>query len=166
MKVTWNKPASGPTFLFATEFRRSSIPDSGNGWWAAEDIPAGSCLRRVRVDEGSLVRFASKGELIAAGWDPRDYVNYGICHPQEPTCVFFLNPGTAMNHSSANGSVRYNMDVTGTMEIWTVRDIKKGEEIFNDYSADFKDHCKWYGEVCKENNVVPISDLVETYGLQ
>ena len=81
------------------------------------------------------------------------------------TCIYFLNPGTAMNHSSTKYNVCYNMEKKDEIEIWTIRNIKKGEELFNNYSVDFGDQCEWYNQICQENNVIPISHVVETFQL-
>ena len=69
MPRTWGRPAEGPTFHpdFPTEFRPSPI--AGVGWWARVDIPRGTLLRRLSVLDGSLVRFKSREDLEAAGWD-------------------------------------------------------------------------------------------------
>ena len=69
MPRTWGRPAEGPTFHpdFPTEFRPSPI--AGVGWWARVDIPKGTLLRRLSVLDGSLVRFKSREDLEAAGWD-------------------------------------------------------------------------------------------------
>jgi len=165
MNITWNKEALGHTFLYNTEFRPSSIPNSGNGWWAKEDIPSNACIRKVSIKDNTLIQFSNAEELQNTQWDPIEYVNYGIGHPLEPTCIFFLNPGTAMNHSTHHFNVRYNMEKRDVMEIWSIRDIKKGEELFNNYSADFG-QCQWYNKLCYPNTVVPISQVVKTFQLK
>ena len=157
MDKPWHKPATGGTFMCPTQFRPSAIPESGSGWWANAAIPNASCLRRVHVADGSLLRFASAAELQRAGWDPAEYVNYGICHPKEPECLFFLNPGTAMNHSSEAFNVHYRMQAEGEIEIWSVRDIEDGEELLSNYAADFGDHCAWYARLCHETGHTPLS---------
>ena len=58
---------------------------------------------------------------------PSAQVSYGIAHKADAGCIFFLNPGTAMNHS-ADAAVEYKMDVAGEMELWTRRPIAAGEE--------------------------------------
>ena len=115
---------------FPTEFRPSQIPDCGNGWWALVDIPKGTRLRRVAVDNGTLFQFTSEKQLNEAGWDITEAVNYGIAHKTDPG-IFFLNPGTACNHAdpSREVSVVYHMGAKGVMEIWTTKDVKAGEEM-------------------------------------
>jgi len=66
----WGKRAVGPSFNanYPTEFRPSQIPGAGNGWWALADIPAGTQMRRVSVEAGSLLRMSSLDEMERAGW--------------------------------------------------------------------------------------------------
>ena len=122
---TWGLPAEGPTFNpdYATEFRPSQIEGAGNGWWAKVDIPKGVKLRRVAVADGTLVRFGSLAEMEDAGWDIDDAVNYGIGHHRDPSSIYFLNPGTAMNHAdkTRTASVHYVHDEPDVLELyaWT-----------------------------------------------
>merc|ERR1712194_566093 len=53
----WGKAVDKASFNqdFATEFRPSAIPGAGNGWWAMVDIPKGTVLRRVSVEDGSMM---------------------------------------------------------------------------------------------------------------
>ena len=132
---TWGHPATGPTFNpdHQTEFRPSQIESGGRGWWALSDIPGGTRLRRVSVADGSLVKFSSLAELEEAGWDIDDAVNYGIGHWKSQTAIYFLNPGTAMNHAdrTREASIKYVHDEEDVMELWTTRDVKAGDEMFN-----------------------------------
>ena len=132
---TWGHPATGPTFNpdYQTEFRPSQIESGGRGWWALSDIPGGTRLRRVSVADGSLVKFSSLAELEEAGWDIDDAVNYGIGHWKSQTAIYFLNPGTAMNHAdrTREASIKYVHDEDDVMELWTTRDVKAGDEMFN-----------------------------------
>lgn len=159
---TWGHPAEGPTFnsAYATEFRPSAIDGAGNGWWAKVNIPKGTKLRRVSVTDGSLVRFGSLAELENAGWDVDDAVNYGIGHWKDPSSIFFLNPGTAMNHAdkTREASVHYVHDEPNVMELWTIKDIVAGEEMFNAYHNDFAP-CPWYDELQRSRGNVPLSQL-------
>lgn len=162
---TWGKQPLGHTFNpdFATEVRQSQIPGAANGWWALVDIPAGVRLRRVCVADGSLVSFDSLDKLEATGWDLDECVHYGIGHHKDPSSVFFLNPGTAMNHSdrTRETAIKYVHDEKGVLELWTVKDIQAGEEMFNDYGADFG-KCPWYDEMQFSRGNVPLSHLAET----
>jgi len=159
---TWGLPAEGPTFnpAYRTEFRQSQIDGAGNGWWALMDIPEGVRLRRVAVAEGSLVRFDSVDDIEGAGWDIDDAVNYGIGHWKNPESIYFLNPGTAMNHAdrTREASVKYVHDTPEVMELWTAKPIKAGEEMFNAYQHDFAP-CPWYDTLQRERGSVPLSQL-------
>ena len=97
----WGKPAEGPTYNEAspTEFKTSNIPDAGLGWFAKNDIPKGTRLRRVSVADGTMFRFGSLDDFKNSGWDLADSVNYGIGHRKDPSSIFYLNPGTACNHA-------------------------------------------------------------------
>lgn len=153
---------SAPSFCqkFKTEFKDSAIEGAGKGWWATQDIPAGVRLRRVSVDDGSLLRFADEDELRATSWDMDQAVHYGIGHKTDRTAVYYLNPGTPCNHAdpSREVAVSYHMDKPGEMEMWSVRDIKAGEEILIDYSEDYV-ACDWYEKLCIERNLTPLSKL-------
>lgn len=125
---TWGLPAEGPTFNpdYATEFRPSQIEGAGNGWWAKVDIPKGVRLRRVAVADGTLVRFGSLAEMEDAGWDIDDAVNYGIGHHKDPSSIYFLNPGTAMNHAdkTRTASVHYVHDEPDVLELYACRPVR------------------------------------------
>jgi hypothetical protein len=159
---TWGQPATGPTFnsKYPMEFRKSQIEGAGNGAFAAVNIPKGTCLRRVAVADGTLVRFRSEQEIMLAGWDIDDAVNYGIGHFRDPSSIYFLNPGTAMNHAdkTREPSVKYVHDEEGVLELWTVKDVKAGEEMFNQYHKDFAP-CRWYDELQQSRGNVPLSQL-------
>jgi len=113
----WGRPAEGRTFNadYPTEFKPSQIQGGGFGWWAKVDIPAGVRLRQVSVADGTLHRFANEEELRKTGWEVDDLVNYGIAHKSDRDAIFFLNPGTMMNHAdpSRTPAVQYNMDRLG-----------------------------------------------------
>merc|ERR1719313_649374 len=161
----WGKPAVGPTFNpdIKTEFRQSQIEGAGRGWWAIEKIPKGTRVRRVAVADGSLLKFGSQKELTDAGWDIDDAVNYGIGHHKDPSSIYFLNPGTAMNHAdrTREASVKYVHDEPDVIELWTVKDIEAGEEMFNAYQHDFAP-CPWYDELQRSRGNVPLSQLNES----
>jgi hypothetical protein len=145
---------------YPTEFRPSQIEGAGHGWWAKVDIPAGTRLRRVSKEDGSLLCFESIDQLTDAGWDFDETVNYGIGHHQDSSAIYFLNPGTAMNHadSSREASVKYVHDERDVLELWTVKDIKAGEEMFNQYHNDFGP-CGWYDEKHRSRGNIPLSQL-------
>jgi predicted phosphodiesterase len=164
LEAPWNSPSNATeckksfTQDFKTVFKESQV--QGYGWWALEDIPANTRLRRVSVDDGTLYRMGSEAELRASGWDMQDAVNYGIAHKADLGAIFFLNPGTACNHADPTraASVRYDMTVKGVMEIWTTVDLKAGEEIFIDYGKDYV-KCDWYDKLMKGQGQTPLCDL-------
>jgi hypothetical protein len=160
----WKNPAqaSHPSFNqeYPTEFRPSDV--SGGGWWALVDIPKGTRMRRVTIEDKTLHGFASLQELDAAGWSLSEAVHYGIWHKSDPDRIFFLDPGTPCNHSdpTRTPSIYYNMEMPGVIELWTARDIKAGEEMFNDYSQDFG-AVHWYDEECRKLGATPLGDIGE-----
>jgi len=161
---TWGLPVGGPSFNadYPTEFRPSQIAGAGNGWFALVDIPKGTRLRRASVAEGTLLRFSSQKELMATGWQYDELVNYGIGHRADPSSIYFLNPGTAMNHADRQreASVRYNHDEKDVFELITTKDIKAGEEMFNRYDLDFAP-CEWYDALQKSRGNVLLPELNE-----
>jgi hypothetical protein len=156
---------AAPSFCqkYRTEFKPSTIEGAGKGWWATTDIPAGVRLRRVTVDDGSLLRFADEEALRATGWDIDEAVHYGIGHKTDRSALYYLNPGTPCNHADPSRQVgaMYRMDKPGEMEMWSVRDIKAGEEILIDYAEDYV-QCGWYDELCIQRNLTPLSKLGST----
>merc|ERR1712007_309413 len=78
----------------------------------------------------------------------------------DSSAIYFLNPGTAMNHSdsSREASVIYSHEEKDVLELWTVKDIKAGEEMFNAYHVD-SGPCAWYDEHHRSRGNIPISQL-------
>jgi len=154
--------SEGPTFNkeYPTEFRASAIPHAGNGWWAKVDIPKGTRLRRVSVADGTLIRIGSEEELEAAGWEIDDSVNYGIGHKKDSSAIYFLNPGTACNHADPTRevSIIYKHDEQDVFEVWTVKDVKAGDEMFIHYSDSFG-NVKWFDELQTSRGNVSLSLL-------
>jgi len=146
---------------YPTEFRPSAT-GAGMGWWAIVDIPANTRLRRVTVQNGSLHSFPNEEALRATGWNIDDAVHYGIGHKADPHVIYYLDPGTACNHAdpTRTASVKYKMEVPGEMEIWSITDIKAGEEMFIDYADNFGP-CPWYDAICAERGLTPLSQLAE-----
>jgi hypothetical protein len=124
------------------------------------DIPKDTVLRRVSVDEGSMVRISSLDELNATGWDIDDTVNYGIGHKQEPDSIMFLSPGTACNHADPTReiSIQYLHDEFGVFKLVTTKEVNAGEEMFISYSRDFA-ACKWFDDLHAERGNIPLSKL-------
>jgi len=158
----WGKPVDGSSFNeeYPTEFRPSAVPDAGNGWWAKVDIPKDTRMRRVSVEDGTLVRVGSLEELHATGWGSEDSVNYGIGHKKDSSAIYFLNPGTACNHADPTRevSIIYKHDEKDVFELWTVKDVKAGEEMFISYSQAFG-ACKWFDEYHNAAGRTPLSQL-------
>merc|ERR1711907_279180 len=161
---TWGLRAQGPSFNpeYPVEFRESQISAAGLGTWALCDIPSNVRIRRCTVADGTLLTFANLEEYMQSGWDLDDACNYGIGHKACAHDICYLNPGTAMNHAdiTRKPSFRYAFPERGVIEIWTIRDVKEGEEIFNDYGADFG-YVAWYDEFQKSRGNVPLSYLPE-----
>jgi len=159
--VPWRHKAEGSTFntQYPTEHRPSSIEGAGLGWWAKADIPAGVRLRRVSIETDTLMKFESKEQLEATGWDISDACNYGIGHWKDPESIYFLKPGTSINHAdkTREPSVEYRHE-DGAYEIWSVKDIKEGEEIFCNYENDYAP-CEWYDTMQNEKGNTPLSQL-------
>ena len=160
----WDKPVDGSSFHpdYPTEFKPSGIPGAGRGWFAKCKIPKGTRLRRVSIEEGTLLRFGSMDELKATGWDVDETVHYGIGHKNDSDAIFFLNPGTACNHAdpTRTASVGYNHEEVGALEIWTLQDVAEGEEMFNIYTKDFP-KVPWFDEYMKSKDLVPLTYLGE-----
>ena len=58
-----------------------------------------------------------------------DAVNYGIGHWRDPSAIFFLNPGTAVNHAdkTREAAVMYNHDEPNVGAPASVRPSPRGE---------------------------------------
>jgi len=158
----WGKPPDVASFneKYPTEFRMSEIPGAGKGWFAKVDIPKGVRMRRVSVDDGSLIRVGSLEALKATGWDLADSVNYGIGHLKDPSAIYYLNPGTATNHAdpTREAAIKYSHDEKGVYEIWTIKDIKAGEEMLCDYPTDYGP-CKWFDDMHNAAGRYPLNQL-------
>lgn len=145
----WEKPLDTSfNGEYPTEFRQSQIEGGGLGWWAKVDIPAGVCMRKLSVAEGTLVRLSSEEELHATGWDIDQCVNYATGHFKDPGAVYWTCPGTKMNHSW-QPSIEYRHTEAGKMELWTMRGVSAGEELFNHYGDSFAS-CDWFEKL--QNN--------------
>jgi len=170
MPVPWGREPNAETFdaRYPTEFKTSSIPDCGKGWYAKTRIPAGVQLRRVSTADGTLIRIGSERELVATGWGLDAPVNYGIGHWCDGgAAIYFLSPGTAVNHaSSGQPSIgykhlqesRYDGSMDFFMELWSLRDIEEGEEMFCDYGKDYGP-CAWFDELQQKRGNVPLSQV-------
>jgi hypothetical protein len=130
------------------------------GWWAKTDIPAGVLLRTSSVDDGSFVRFANEEEFHSTGWEVDEAVHYGISLKADPDALYFSNPGIPCNHAdpSREPSVEYRLVKPGLMEVWTISEIKAGDEIFTDYTKCFLE-CDWYDKLVCEHGLVPVAQI-------
>jgi hypothetical protein len=89
-----------------------------------------------------------------------------ICtlHWRDPSAIFFLNPGTAVNHAdkTREAAVMYNHDEPNVgalipsqvLELYTTKDVKAGEEMLCDYDRDYAP-CPWYVELQRSRGNVP-----------
>ena len=165
---TWGRPCGRTDVPSGLSHRVPAFPIAGVGWWATVDIPRGTLLRRLSVADGTLVCFSSREDLEEAGWDLDDAVNYGIGHWRDPSAIFFLNPGTAVNHAdkTREAAVMYNHDEPNVgapipsqvLELYTTKDVKAGEEMLCDYDRDYAP-CPWYVELQRSRGNVPLSQL-------
>lgn len=164
LDLPWKKEVCGPSFPsdceYGTEYKHSTVPGGGRGWFAKVDIPAGVLLRVCTLKDKTLHRFQDEKELRATGWDIDDAVNYGIGHKNDLSAIFYTDPGTACNHAdrTKQPTVKYNYNKQGEMEIWTIRANKAGEEMFIDYGADFVSPA-WYEDLMTERKLTPLSRL-------
>merc|ERR1711937_306089 len=81
-------------------------------------------------------------------------------HKSDLTAIFYLDPGTTVNHAdrTKQASVKYNFTKPDEMEIWTILPVKAGDELFTDYSDDYIAP-KWYEELMTQRNLTPLSAL-------
>jgi len=160
----WKNPETTSAACFnqqyPTEYRKSAIEGAGMGWWAKVDIPAGVHLRTSSVEDGSFFRFASEEELRSCGWEVDEAVHYGISLNGDPDVTYFSNPGIPCNHAdpSRKPSVEYKLVRPGLMEVWTISDIKAGDEILTDYTKCFTE-CEWYDKLVFEHGLIPVGKI-------
>jgi len=117
--------------MSAIEIKTSPI--DGQGVFALRDFLKGEIV----IDWSKYSRILSWQEFLNLPEKEKQYVSF-----IDSKYILFLKPARFVNHScQANTKVLNNADVA-------VRDIKKGEEITADYSAEnapllkFKCHCQ------------------------
>ena len=149
-------------YIYPIEVRESVL--EGKGLFARVDIPKGTVYWICCSNDPTLTnppgvpenRSFTLEELEAIG-DPaaiRDILNGGMHYKFNDTWVAFFDGSQYINHSlTPNSQIIYpeSQDYRELKAI-TLRDIKAGEEIVEDYSNYCSLNSKWLGAVMEKYN--------------
>lgn len=107
---------------FELSIKESSITEAGKGVWSVGAIPA-----ETRIDQYT-------GDIMTAGYAGSYYVqisdDYGINAQGFPRCYMAMINDSYGSEYQNNCEIRI---VDNQVEIWTIRDIQPGEELFMSY---------------------------------
>jgi len=156
-----NEACSKGGYNVATEVKSSGVPAAGRGRFACQDIPKGTIIRSVKAGGAHMVAYKTPAELEAVGdWD---WVVNFIHTPADDTdmakkdFVYGCRPMHYHNHSlEPNCFVRWADDCRITVAL---RDIKSGEEFFENYVLFGK--VNWYEDFLHSKGNTSVRELPE-----
>lgn len=140
------------TFLIKTEIKQSTLENGGNARFFDEDVKKGTIIRKQEIGSESLQILKNCMDLDKIDIDILKH--YGHSVPKDcrfhTNCVLLNNPYLYTNHNSEpNIEFEYSYIYKYTK---TTKDVKKGEEMFQDYSNFRK--IKWFEDYLEKNNVI------------
>lgn len=148
------------TFLISTEVKASTIENGGNARFFNEDVKKGTIIRKQEIGSESLQLFKNKNELDKIDIDILKHYAHSV--PEgcsfHTNSVFINNPYLYTNHHS-NPNIQFTYTYSYKYTI-TTRDVKKGEEMFQDYSS-FK-VVDWFQKYLKEKNVIGAREFAQS----
>mmetsp|Transcript_37359 Transcript_37359/g.83604 ORF Transcript_37359/g.83604 Transcript_37359/m.83604 type:complete len:257 (+) Transcript_37359:55-825(+) len=156
----------------ATDVRKSGIPGAGNARYVLEDIHKGSCVRRTKLlaAEDGMNEKIPRGSttMCSKASDLRIFTNYGDAGaeistndqvvnfggtpynvPSDNQTIFIWTPANMFNHKTNEANVIIELDPRdlGHVRVVALRDIKAGEELFQDYRSFTNP--EWFKSWCK-----------------
>lgn len=136
-------------FLVETEVKQSNIPNAGRGRFFCKDYEKETIIRKQKVDSDELYIFNNEKQLELVNFDY--LLNFGHSRPIEDindNSIYLNNPPLFTNHSNVpNIYFIYNNDEKYTI---ASKDVKKGEELYQDYSIYKK--IDWFEHFLEKNN--------------
>ena len=136
-------------FLINTEVKLSNIPNAGNGRFFSEDCEKDTIIRKQLIDSEELyiLKPDSNLELINKHY----LLNFAHSRPIEDiddNCIYLNNPPLYTNHSK-EPNIYFVYDKGEKFTI-TSKDVKKGEEMYQDYS-NYR-YIDWYEKYLEKIN--------------
>ena len=147
-------------YKIKTILKDSTIPGAGKGLFFDDNYDENTLVRIQEIGSNNLIKINNVRELESYDKD----VISAFCHsvpkytPLHDDCIFLNNPRGYFNHSKNN-----NIEAVYTIftkYIITTKDVKKGDEVFLDYTNYKK--IKWFEDYLKENKLT----CARTFGLQ
>mmetsp|Transcript_18554 Transcript_18554/g.28048 ORF Transcript_18554/g.28048 Transcript_18554/m.28048 type:complete len:191 (-) Transcript_18554:74-646(-) len=158
-------------FQVATEIRRSAIPNAGLGRFVLVGLRKGDVIRKCMLGSENLHYFESiedmKPRIEKDGIAFFEY--FGFVGPQDNPHLngrlLANNPPLFVNHPTTTGDLNIHWEWRDNI-LYTkaARDIKAGEELYQDY-RDF-DKLDWYESFMKEKEIDCARKLGEMLGVR
>lgn len=154
------KKKMSDTFLIRTEIKPSTIENGGNGRFFQEDVKKGTMIRKQVIGSESLQIFKNQNELNKIDIDTLKHYAHSV--PKDcrfhTNSVFINHPYLYTNHNcDSNVQFQYTYAYKYTI---TTKDVKKGEEMFQDYFA-FK-AIDWFEKYLKEKNIIGAREFAQS----
>lgn len=148
------------TFLINTEIKSSTIENGGNARFFNEDVKKGTIIRKQEIGSESLQILKNKNELDEIDIDILKHYAHSV--PKDcrfhTNFIFINHPYLYTNHHS-DPNVRFQYTYAYKYTI-TTRDVKKGEEMFQDYSSFKK--VDWFEKYLKEKKIIGAREFAQS----
>jgi len=150
-------------FLVKTEVKLSNIPNAGKGRFFLEDLDKDTIVRKQIIDSDELFVFKKGCNLELVNLDYLQ--SFGHTQPNDDNIddsIYINNPPLYTNHSKEpNIYFIYKENEKFTL---TSKNVKKGEEMYQDYSIYKK--VEWFENYLKEQKKVSLRDFGNQINLQ
>ena len=148
------------TFLIKSKVDPSTIENGGNARFFDQDVKKGDIIRKQEIGSESLQLFKNKDEVDKIDDDILKHYAHSV--PKDcrfhTNSIFINNPYLYTNHNSdSNIGFQYTYAYKYTI---TTRDVKKGEEMFQDYSS-FKT-IDWFEKYLKGKKIIGAREFAES----
>ena len=136
------------SFKIKTIIKKSLIPNAGNGRFFDQDYKKGTLVREQDFSSDELIVLKSIEDFKKYNVTDNELIHF--CHSipnnHDSNNFIYLNrPPMVTNHSDSPNIYYVYSDKKRT---YTLRDVKKGEEMYQDYNQFTE--VKWFTDYLKE----------------